>query len=84
MHIPERMCIACKKMKPKSELIKIVKNQNGIELDKEQNKFGRGAYVCKDEKCIRSAAKRRALSRHFKIQTDAAIYEQLVEVLNDE
>ena len=84
MHIPERMCIACRKMKPKSELIKIVKNQNGIEIDKEQNKFGRGAYVCKDADCIRSAAKRRALSKHFKIPADAAIYEQLTEVLNDE
>ena len=77
MHIPQRMCIACRKMKAKDELIKIVKNENGAEIDKNQKKFGRGAYVCKNEECIKSMVKRRGLSKHFKMQIDNKIYEEL-------
>ena len=77
MHIPQRMCIACRKMKAKDELIKIVKSDSGAELDKNQNKFGRGAYVCKNEECINAVKKRRSLSKHFKTQIDGKIYEEL-------
>ena len=77
MHIPQRMCVACRKMKAKDELIKIVRTDDGAEIDKNQNKFGRGAYVCKNEECIKAVKKRRSLSKHFKMQIDNKIYEEL-------
>lgn len=77
MHIPKRMCVACRKMKPKNELIKVVKTDCGAEFDKKQNKFGRGAYVCNNAECIENAKKRKAFSRHFKRQIDDGIYDEL-------
>jgi len=84
MHIPERMCIACREMKPKSELYKIVKIGDAAELDKEYNKFGRGAYICKNEKCITDAKKRKAISKHFKMQVDDKIYIEISEAMKNE
>jgi predicted RNA-binding protein YlxR (DUF448 family) len=77
------MCIACRQMKPKGELIKIVKNENTIELDFSQNKFGRGAYICKSEECIENAKKRKALSRHFKTNIDDTIFDVIKKELSD-
>ena len=79
MHIPKRMCIACRTMKAKDELIKIVRTENGAEIDEKKNKFGRGAYVCKNEECIKLMVKRRSLAKHFKKQVDNTIYEELVK-----
>ena len=77
MHIPQRMCIACRQMKAKGELIKIVKTEAGVQIDSKQNKFGRGAYVCKNEECIKAMTKRRGLSKHFRMQVDDSIYEEI-------
>ena len=75
MHIPKRMCIACRQMKPKKELIKIVKNGDEIALDIHQKLSGRGAYICRNEECISTAKKRRALSKHFKTAVEDKIYD---------
>ena len=83
MHTPMRMCIACRNMKPKGELIKIVKNENNIELDICQKKFGRGAYICKDAECIENAKKRKALGRHFKTNVDDSIFDDIKKELCD-
>ena len=83
MHTPMRMCIACRQMKPKGELIKFVKNENDIELDHFQKKFGRGAYVCKSTECIEIAKKRKALSRHFKTNVEDGIYDEILAGKND-
>ncbi len=83
MHTPMRMCIACRQMKPKGELIKLVKNENNIELDFCQKKFGRGAYICKNEECIENAKKRKAVSRHFKMNADDSILDDIKKELSD-
>lgn len=83
MHTPMRMCIACRQMKPKGELLKIVKNQNLAELDELQKKFGRGAYICKNADCLEAAKKRRALSRHFKMPVEDEIYEKASEAVRN-
>ena len=81
MHTPMRMCIACRQMKPKGDLIKFVKNENNIELDLCQKKFGRGAYICKNEECVENAKKRKALSRHFKLNANDSIFEDIKKEL---
>ena len=51
MNNPQRTCIACKSVKDKKELIRIVRTKEGeIELDPTGRKNGRGAYICKDSK----------------------------------
>ena len=84
MHTPERMCIACRQMKPKGELIRIVKSGETVNLDITQKLGGRGAYICRNEECIDTAKKRRALSRHFKTAIDESIYDSAKKVIADE
>lgn len=82
-HIPERMCIACRKMSPQSELIRFVRNnENGeIMLDTDKKRFGRGAYICKNVDCVKTAAKKKGLERHFKCQVPKNLYETAEEML---
>lgn len=84
MHIPERMCVACRKMKHKSELIRIVKKGDAVALDKVNKLEGRGAYICKNEECINTAKKRRMLSKHFKTAVDDSIYDAAREMIQSE
>ena len=77
-HIPLRMCVACRVMKPQNELIRVVKDKETgkVSLDTEKKLMGRGAYICKKEDCINSAQKRRGLERHFKCAVSGEIYEE--------
>ena len=84
MHIPKRMCIACREMKRKSELIRIVKSGDTVTLDISQKLGGRGAYICKCTECIDTAKKRKALSKHFKTAVKEEIYEAAQEMIQGE
>ena len=54
--IPMRMCVGCKELKPKKELLRIVALPTGlIELDRTGKKSGRGVYVCDDFECFTMA-----------------------------
>ena len=56
--IPMRMCLGCGEMKPKRELIRVVKSKEGdISLDLTGKKSGRGAYICKSVECFEKARK---------------------------
>ena len=69
------MCVACRKMRCKGELIKVVKNKNGeYQLDEHSNNEGRGAYVCKDAGCLELCLKKRCFNRAFKCNVDERIY----------
>ncbi|NLU09601.1 MAG: YlxR family protein [Tepidanaerobacter acetatoxydans] len=62
--VPMRMCIGCKEMKPKNELIRIVRTtDNKIEIDSTGKKSGRGAYLCKNDKCIEASMRENKLSK---------------------
>ncbi len=80
--IPMRTCIACKAVKPKKELIRIVKNEQGVSLDLTGKKNGRGAYVCSDIECIKKLKKSKALQRAFECpvadETYAVIEEEFL------
>ena len=84
MHIPERMCIACRSMKPKHELFRVVKNGDNVIMDISQKLEGRGAYICKNENCVNAAKKRRALSRHFKTAIGDEFYDAVRKVMDGE
>lgn len=77
--LPLRLCIGCNAMKNKKEMIRIVKNDEGINLDKTGKKNGRGAYLCDDMECLEKAIKSRGLERSFKMAISKEIYTKLLE-----
>ena len=77
--IPMRMCLACREMKPKKELIRIVKSQEGIFLDVTGKKNGRGAYICNNLDCIKKCIKTRALNKAFSCEVEQSTYDKLLE-----
>lgn len=76
--IPQRKCIVCGSLKDKGDLLRIVKNkEEGILIDESGKLNGRGAYVCKDESCIKGLKKSNKLNQAFKMKIDDEIYEEL-------
>lgn len=77
--VPMRTCIACKAVKPKKDLIRIVKSEDGISLDRTGRKNGRGAYICDDAECIAKLKKGKLLNRAFSQPVDDATYDKIAE-----
>ena len=76
--IPQRMCLGCGEMFDKRTLIRAVKNKEGeISLDFTGRAPGRGAYLCKNEECLRRVIKGRKLERAFGAAIPAEVYEKL-------
>lgn len=57
--VPERMCVACRQMKPKSQLTRIVFNkaENRVFIDNTGKQNGRGCYLCKSNQCVQKFTK---------------------------
>ncbi len=73
--IPMRMCLGCNDMKPKKELIRVVKSPEGeISLDFTGKKSGRGAYICRNIECFTKARKARRFEKAFSCRIDDDIY----------
>ena len=77
--VPMRTCVACRQTKPKKELIRIVKNENGISLDRTGTVNGRGAYICNDIECFKKLKKGKMLNKSFKAEVTEAEYEKIEE-----
>jgi len=76
--VPMRMCIGCKSVKPKKELIRVVKNkENEIFIDFTGKKNGRGAYFCNNIACLESAIKSKRLEKVFGDVVGPEIYDML-------
>lgn len=76
--IPMRMCLGCGEMKPKRELIRVVKSKEGdISLDLTGKKSGRGAYICKSVECFEKARKARKFERSFSCMISEDIYNSM-------
>ena len=76
--IPLRQCLGCREMKPKNELIRVVKSPEGeVSLDQTGKKPGRGAYLCSDKNCFKRIVKSNAIARAFKMQIPNEIIEEL-------
>ena len=75
---PQRMCVICREMKDKSELIRIVKTlDDGLVIDATGKINGRGAYICKAEECLLKAKKSKGLDKSLKVNVPDEIYEKL-------
>lgn len=78
--IPMRQCTGCREMKPKRELIRVVRSpENDISLDFKGKAQGRGAYLCHDPQCLKKAIKSRALERSLGVSIPEEIYALLNE-----
>ena len=76
--IPMRQCLGCREMKPKKELIRVVRSPEGdISLDFRGKAPGRGAYICPNAQCLKKAVRARALEKAFSAQIPQEIYARL-------
>ena len=75
--IPLRQCVGCGEMKAKKELIRVIKNDEGVFLDASGRKNGRGAYICADTDCLEKARKSKGLERSLKVAIPDEVYENL-------
>ncbi len=76
--IPMRTCIGCRNVRPKNEMIRIVRTKDGlVEPDITGKAEGRGAYVCKNAECFLKLRKTKALNRTFKTSVSEETYEKI-------
>ncbi|MBR1759754.1 MAG: YlxR family protein [Schwartzia sp.] len=79
---PERLCLGCQTVRPKKELVRIVRSPEGVfSVDLTGKKPGRGAYVCRKPECFDAAVKRRQFAKSFQGPVDAEVLKALREEL---
>lgn len=83
--VPLRMCLGCSEMKPKKELVRVVKSKEGeVSLDLTGKKPGRGAYICRDIQCLEKARKSRRLEKAFSCRIEDDVYNGMESELRGE
>lgn len=81
--IPMRKCTGCGEMKPKKELVRVVKSPEGeISLDLTGRKAGRGAYVCRSPQCLKAAQKAKRFERAFSCPIPQEVFDKMTEELS--
>lgn len=82
--IPMRQCLGCREMKPKKELIRVVRSPEGVvSLDFRGKLPGRGAYVCPAPACLAKARKSKALERAFSAPLPSEVWEALEQQMRE-
>ena len=67
-HVPQRTCVGCRKIRPKREMVRIVRTPGqGVKIDESGKASGRGAYLCRDRKCWEKALSEKRLQHALKI-----------------
>lgn len=80
--IPLRKCVGCQEMKPKKELIRIVRTpENRVEVDYTGKRAGRGAYICPNSSCLQKAVKTRRLEKALQNPVAPEVVESLQQGL---
>ncbi|HWJ78295.1 MAG TPA: YlxR family protein [Niallia sp.] len=83
--VPMRKCVATGEMKPKKELVRIVRSKEGIvSVDLTGKKSGRGAYLSKDKEVVLLAKKKNILSNQLEVKIEDAIYDELLDLIDKE
>ena len=82
--VPMRMCVGCREMKPKKELLRVVRSPEGeVSIDLTGRKPGRGAYLCKNAECMKRAIKQKQLERAFECPLGEETHASLLQALNE-
>ena len=78
--LPLRMCIACRNLKDKRSMLRIVKNREGqVFIDFSSKASGRGAYICDSAECVAKLRKQRLLNKTFSCAVDESVYLKIEE-----
>ena len=81
--IPLRQCLGCREMKPKAELMRVVRSPEGaVSLDLRGKTPGRGAYVCRSADCLKKAVKGGRLEKSLECKISDEVFKQLEEEIN--
>ena len=84
-HIPQRQCLGCREMKPKAELVRVVRSPEGtVSLDLRGKAPGRGAYVCRSADCLKKALRSKAVSRSLGVEIPPELYDALAAQMEAE
>ena len=82
--ISMRQCLGCREMKPKRELLRVVRSPEGeVAFDARGKLPGRGAYVCPNPDCFKKAVKTRALDRALEVKIPEEVMERLASQLEE-
>lgn len=83
--IPLRQCIACRTQRPKRELMRVVRSQEGeLLLDHKGKLPGRGAYICVSADCLHKAVKGNLFARHLEVKPGPELLAELEHLLGDD
>ncbi len=83
-HRPQRSCVACRQVRAKSELVRIVRTPQGdVRLDPVGKLAGRGAYLCPSLRCLEQAVKQGKLSRALASPIGPEVIEAVREALSE-
>ena len=82
MTTPLRMCVVCREMLPKDSLVRVIKTKEGIvNIDTSKKSNGRGAYICKNERCREKLVKSRALQRALSTEIPEEVMNNIMKEL---
>ena len=81
---PMRMCLACREMRPKKDLMRVVKSPDGsIFIDDTFKANGRGAYLCNSAACVDKCVRQKMLNKQFGCAVDEEVYSSLKNKVNE-
>lgn len=83
-HIPQRTCVACRRVKAKEDLVRLVRNADKtVEVDADGRKTGRGAYLCREEACWETGFNRGRLEYTLRISLTEVNRQELINFSKD-
>ena len=78
-HIPQRTCVACRRVADKRELIRLVRTSDSrVEVDPDGKKAGRGAYLCRAQECWEAGLKGSRLEHTLRTTLTSENRERLI------
>ena len=82
--IPQRQCMGCRERKAKKEMIRVVRGTDGtVSLDFSGKLNGRGAYICRDIKCLKKARKSHRIDRDLECVISEEVYDAMEQELEN-
>lgn len=82
--IPLRKCTGCGEMKPKKELVRVVKTPDDqVLMDLTGRINGRGAYICPNAQCLKIARKSKRIEKSFQMSIPDEVYDKMEEELKN-
>jgi predicted RNA-binding protein YlxR (DUF448 family) len=83
-HIPERTCVACGKVRPQRDMVRLVCTaEHKVEVDTKGKQQGRGAYICRLSECWQSGLKSNKLERALRTSLLPEYREKLAQDLKE-